>query len=97
VNIKILESAQKDLKEGFYFYEFQKEGLGRYFLETLVSDIESLRIFAGVHSIHFGKYYRLLSKRFPFALYYLIEEKEIRIYAVVDCRRDPAWIRKKVK
>jgi hypothetical protein len=62
VNIKILESAQKDLKEG----------LGRYFLETLVSDIESLRIFAGVHSIHFGKYYRLLSKRFPFAVYYLL-------------------------
>ena len=97
MKIKILQSAKKDLKEGFYFYEHQREGLGHYFLETLSSDIESLRIFAGIHSIHFGKYYRLLSKRFPFAVYYLIEENEIRIYAVVDCRRDPAWIRQKLQ
>ena len=96
MKINILKSAQRDLNEGFYFYEAQNEGLGKYFLETLISDIESLRIFAGIHSIHFGKYYRLLSKRFPFAVYYLIEEKEIKIYAVVDCRRDPAWIRQKL-
>ena len=97
MNIRILESAKRDLKEGFYFYEFQKEGLGHYFIETLMSDIESLNIFAGIHSIHFGKYYRLLSKRFPFAVYYLIDENEIRIYAVMDCRRDPAWIRKRLQ
>jgi len=55
VNIKILESAKRDLEEGFYFYEYQKEELGHYFIETLMSDIESLNIFAGIHSIHFGK------------------------------------------
>jgi len=73
MKIKILESAKEDLKEGFHFYELQERGIGKYFLEALSSDIESLRLFAGVHSIHFGKYYRLLSKRFPFAIYYRIE------------------------
>ncbi len=97
MKIKILESAKRDLKEGFYFYECQKQGLGHYFTETLLSDIESLRIFAGIHSIHFGKYYRLLSKRFPFAVYYVIEKNEVRIYAVIDCRKDPAWIRQKLQ
>ncbi|MDU9049708.1 MAG: type II toxin-antitoxin system RelE/ParE family toxin [Candidatus Electrothrix sp. Rat3] len=97
MKIKILESAKQDLKEGFYFYEHQKEGLGHYFTETLLSDIESLKIFAGIHSTHFGAYYRLLSKRFPFAVYYRIEENEIRIYAVVDCRKNPAWIRQKMQ
>ena len=96
VNIKIFESAKRDLKEGFYFYEYQKQGLGHYFIETLLSDIESLRIFAGVHSVHFGKYHRLLSKRFPFAVYYIVEN-DIRIYAVIDCRRDPAWVREKLQ
>jgi len=93
VNIRILESAKRDLEEGFYFYEYQKEGLGHYFIESLMSDIESLTIFSGIHSIHFCRYFRLLSKRFPFAVYYIIEGNEIRIYAVIDCRRDPAWIR----
>jgi len=46
---------------------------------------------------HFGKYYRLLSKKFPFAVYYGIEENEVKIYAVIDCRRDPAWIRRRLQ
>jgi len=96
MKIKILKSAKNDLREGFYFYESQQAGLGIYFLETLSSDIESLKLFAGIHSIHFEKYYRLLSKRFPFAVYYQLNKNEIRIYAVVDCRRNPAWIRNKI-
>ena len=95
MKIKILESAKDDLKEGFYFYELQERGIGKYFLDALSADIESLRLFAGIHSIHFDKYYRLLSKRFPFAVYYCIEKNKVRIYAVLDCRRDPAWIRQR--
>ncbi len=97
VKIKILESARDDLKEGFHFYEVQQEGLGAYFLDSLYSDIESLKLFAGIHNIHFKKYHRLLSKRFPFAIYYCIEENEVGIYAVIDCRKNPAWIREKLK
>ena len=50
MKIKILKSAKNDLREGFYFYESQQAGLGTYFLETLSSDIESLKLFAGIHS-----------------------------------------------
>ena len=97
MKIKILESAKQDLREGFDFYESQETGIGSYFLESLFSDIESLRLFAGIHGAHFGLYHRLLSKRFPFAVYYRIEENEARVYAVLDCRRDPAWIRKRLQ
>jgi plasmid stabilization system protein ParE len=97
MKIKILESAKEDLREGFYFYESQKRGVGSYFLESLFSDVESLRLFAGIHGVHFGRYRRLLSKRFPFAVYYRIEVNEVRVYAVLDCRRDPAWIRKRLQ
>ncbi len=96
MKIKILELAKEDLKEGFLFYEMQQEGLGAYFLESLSSDIESLKLFAGIHSIHFKTYHRLLSKRFPFAVYYRIEENEVRVHAVIDCRKNPAWVREKL-
>ncbi len=59
---KILESTKQDLLEGFDFYESQERSIGNYFLETLFSDIESLRVFAGIHSVRFGRYRRLLSK-----------------------------------
>ena len=53
MKIKILNSANHDLIDGYWFYEKQAEGLGAYFLDTLFSDIDSLKIYAGVHSIHF--------------------------------------------
>lgn len=43
MKIRILESAREDLKEGFYFYESQERGVGSYFLESLFSDIASLK------------------------------------------------------
>ena len=44
MNIRILPSAVEDLSNGFQFYENQKPGLGGYFLETLFSDIDSLKL-----------------------------------------------------
>lgn len=54
MKIQISESAYDDLDGGYSFYEFQREGLGNYFQESLFSDIDSLKIYAGIHSKHFG-------------------------------------------
>ena len=97
MKIKILSSASQDLIDGYWFYEKQAEGLGTYFLDSLFSDIDSLIINAGIHPLHFGRYHRMLSKRFPFAVYYRIENKTALVYGVLDCRRNPAWIKKKLK
>jgi len=94
--VRILASASQDLVDGYRFYEKQAEGVGAYFLDSLYSDIDSLIINAGIHPIYFGNYHRLLSKRFPFAVYYRIEGQIALVYAVLDCRRKPAWIRKKL-
>ena len=96
MTLQVLGSAQQDLIEGFEFYERQQEGLGDYFLDSLFSDIDSLRIYAGVHAIHFERYHRMLSQRFPFAIYYRMQGDTITVWAVLDCRRDPAWIRRRL-
>ena len=69
MKIQILESARQDLVDGYYFYEKQADGIGTYFLESIVSDIDSLIDHAGIHPVYFGKYHRLLTARFPFAIY----------------------------
>lgn len=93
MTIHILDQAEDDLVEGYSFYENQERGVGAYFLDSLYSDIESLVLYAGIHRLRHKGYRRMLSKRFPFAIYYTISGNEIRIHAVIDCRRDPAWIR----
>jgi hypothetical protein len=49
VTLRVLSLAEGDLLDGFRFYERQSSGVGWYFLETLNSDIESLRLYAGMH------------------------------------------------
>ena len=91
----VLEEAAEDLESGRSFYDEREDGIGRYFLDCLMSDLDSLRLYAGIHSIHFG-FHRLLSRRFPFAIYYDVTDDLARVAAVLDMRRDPAWIRKEL-
>lgn len=91
MNVRILDEAEQDLIDSFRFYELREAGLGDYFLNALFSDIDSLHLYAGIHSVHFG-YYRLLAARFPFAIYYKIKGATVNVWAVLDCRQNPAKI-----
>jgi plasmid stabilization system protein ParE len=95
VEIRLLETAREDLREGWKFYEKNAAGLGDYFLDCIQADVQSLRIYAGIHEMAEG-FHRMLVKRFPFAVYYLIAKEIVEIYAVLDCRRDPDWIAKRL-
>ncbi len=95
MQIKILDPAERDLENAYLFYEQRAQGLGTYFLDALYTDIDSLSFFGGIHHKIFG-YYRLLSRRFPFAVYYRITDNMIFITAVLDCRQSPSWIRERL-
>jgi len=90
MNIQILTPAKIDISNGADFYEYQSQGLGKYFLNTIFSDIESLRIYCGVH-IKIENYYCLLSKRFPYAIYYKYDNETVYVYAVLDTRSNPIY------
>ena len=96
MRIEILDDAREDLVDGFQFYEEQSSGLGSYFLDSLFADIDSLLLYAGVHRLVYGSH-RCVACRFPFAIYYRAEADVIRVRAVIDCRRHPTWIRRRLK
>jgi plasmid stabilization system protein ParE len=94
-NIIVLEQASDDITEGKRFYNINGINVSDYFFDSILADIESLKLYAGIHSKHVGLY-RMLTKRFPFAIYYDIAETTVVVIAVLDSRRKPAWIRKKL-
>jgi hypothetical protein len=49
-NVLILEEAVIDLDEGKSFYDENELGVGDYFWDSLLADIESLVIYAGIHN-----------------------------------------------
>jgi hypothetical protein len=59
MKLRILPSALEDLTRGRLFYARLDQGLGEYFLDSHVGDIDSLAHHAGSHQKVFG-YHRLL-------------------------------------
>ena len=92
-HLRISEDALHDINEGFLFYEAQQPGLGDYFATCLRADIEGLRLTAGVHRVVYRDYHRLLSRVFPYGIFYTRLDDEVAVWAVIDLRRDPDWIR----
>lgn len=96
MRVEVLDEAEQDLVDGARFYEAQEPGLGQYFLDSLFSDVDSPQLYAGIHAVHFGCHW-LLSKRFPYAVYYRIEGSVAQVWAVLDGRQDPEKIEKRLK
>jgi len=92
MEIIYLEEVEFDLLNGRGFYDEQQLGVGDYFVDSILADAESLSLYSGTHSKHFG-FLRLLGKTFPFAIDYLMSGKQVSVCAILDMRRDPAWIR----
>lgn len=96
MRVQILDLAERDLAAGAEFYEQQGEGLGEYFLRSLAADIEALRFHAGVPR-KVEEFYRCPAKRFPHIIYYSVSGDLVSIEAVIDPRRDPAWVRRRLR
>src|SRR5687767_554894 len=91
MTVVILEDAAADIELGRRFYESCEAGVGDYFVEAILADLDSLVIFAGIHPVYFS-FHRMLSRRFPFGIYYEVEDHVAYVYAILDLRRDPLLI-----
>jgi len=96
MEVRILLSAENDLQGGYDFYEKQSLGLGDYFYDTLYFEIGLLQRTAGIHSKR-GNLFRVMSKKFPYRIYYQISDFMVYVRAVLDARQDPSKIQQREK
>ena len=96
MKVEILGAAEDDLIDGHAFYERQQPGIGDYFLDTLFSEIDSLQLYGGTHRKKWGKF-RMLSRRFPFGVFYTIEADTVQVCAVLDLRRRPSFLSRQLR
>lgn len=90
--VVVLAEAAEDIEQARDFYDALEPGVGDYCADSLLADIESLALYHGIHARHFG-FYRMLAHRFPFGIYYRETKTRTEVFAVLDLRRDPNWIR----
>jgi toxin ParE1/3/4 len=89
MRLRYSETAKDDLRIAFQWYEAQRRGLGLEFLDCIEAAIETIQQMPKLYAEHHAHFRRALVRRFPFSIFYTIEEKEIVLHAVFDNRQDP--------
>ena len=84
--------VEDDLASIYDHYEQFDPALPSRFEARLDEQVERIEMFPESGAFLLESYRRVLLKRFPYMVVYLVGDDRIDVLAVVGIRRDPAWI-----
>ncbi|MFP4333507.1 MAG: type II toxin-antitoxin system RelE/ParE family toxin [Campylobacterales bacterium] len=89
MNLNYTDRAKEDVEISFEWYEKQRKGLGFEFLDCLEVGIKKIINNPEAYGICYSSFRRFLIRRFPFSVYYTIEQDGIVVHSVFDNRQHP--------
>lgn len=87
-DLLVTVAAEEDIDRAYRWYEAERSGLGREFLNQFRSCVKTLVSSPEVHAIVSGNYRRALLRRFPYAVFYEFRDDLVSVYAVLHTSRD---------
>ncbi len=93
--VVVRPEAAREVQEAFDWYEERSEGLGLEFLRAADACLAGVqRNPLAFPQVHKGVR-RVLIRKFPYALFYLIEGESVAVIACFHAKRDPIdWLRR---
>ncbi|MBU7586778.1 MAG: type II toxin-antitoxin system RelE/ParE family toxin [Nostoc sp. TH1S01] len=89
--------AELNIQNGFEWYEQRSSGLGSEFVRAVDSSFALIGRNPLAYPIVYQQVRRLLIRRFPFGVMYVVEEDVITIIACFHVKRDPKqWQDRKI-
>ncbi|MFP4030356.1 MAG: type II toxin-antitoxin system RelE/ParE family toxin [Desulfococcaceae bacterium] len=89
MKIRYTDRSREDIEIAVVWYEKQRAGLGMEFLDSAESALERIGRFPEIYPFRYSKYRGCPIKRFPFILFYTIEDRAIIVHSFFDSRQDP--------
>ena len=100
MNLKavLTEEAQSDIQKATFWYEAQSLGLGKQYIKSVRLAIKSIKNTPYGFAKRFGDFRAIPLNKFPYLLYYQIDEKDhlIIVFAVLNTQSNPANFQKRV-
>ena len=93
-SVIVRPGAQSDMADALRWYEDRSRGLGAEFLRCVEACLALIQRNPLAHPAVHGEVRRALVRRFPYGVFYLLEERTIVVLAVFHAQRDP-WQWKK--
>lgn len=89
MKLRYTSRARDDTELAFAWYERQRRGLGFDFLDCVEASIKSIQDNPKMYRVHYSCYRGCVVRRFPFSIFYTIENDEIVVHGVFDSRQNP--------
>ncbi len=95
-SVKLRSEAQKDIEESAKWYEQQRENLGFDFLDEIDKSCLLIEHDPLMYEEVYKNLRRVVVERFPFNIFYFVEEESIVIVAVIHGSRHPKKWQKRI-
>ncbi len=89
LEVHLRPEAEADIEEAARWYEKQREGLGQDFLDELLFAIDTISENPHIFPVVHRHTHRAIIHRFPFGVYYRVEDDLIVIVAAMHGSRHP--------
>jgi toxin ParE1/3/4 len=85
--------VEEDVFSGYLWYEKKSYGLGEEFLRLFYAFSSEIVRNPLIYKKVFGDFRRRLLKRFPYAIYFQINDNKVIIFGLFHCARNPEGIK----
>ena len=92
----IRSEARADLLEIFQWYQEQSPGLGFDFKLCVDEVFSKLQKHPSIYKKVYKDIRRVVTRRFPFGVFYIVESNTVIVLAVLHARRDPVSWKKRI-
>ena len=94
--VNIQPSAIADADIAAAWYEGQRSGLGIEFILEFDSAIERAAEYSESYEILYRGVRRVLLRRFPYAMYFVVENTIVEVFAVIHQHQEPSTWKSKI-
>lgn len=90
--LQFLPEVEEDAINGYVWYETKSLGLGEDFLRMFYACANEITLNPLIYPQIYQDFRRRLLRRFPYAIYFTIENNQIIVFGLFHCARNPLTI-----
>ena len=88
MNLRVRPEARDDLLAAMAWYDEREKNLGAAFLEHADALFQQIDMHPARFPVVYRTFRRALMRRFPYAVYYIVEDNAMIVFAVLHQRQD---------
>ncbi len=89
MRLRYTDRSRDDVELAFAWYERQRRGLGFQFLDCAEVSLKGIIDYPEMYQKRYSCFRGCSIRRFPFSIFYTIEDNEIIVHSVFDNRQNP--------